>query len=149
MSVPVWYLEITSWRGITPFAWHYYGRLRSGLDEDRAEIELERDLSLKEIRDENRKEGWAIYRKGDKTKAFDSEDAVIEAAKQYLPANGSPPGSRAILIRGNWAATGPQEILIGPDSLKEIYREWKGWSHPSARALDKLWDETFSKEIER
>lgn len=148
MGIPIWYLEITSWRGITPLASHYYGRLRSGLDEDRVEIELERDLSLKEIRDENRKEGWALYRKGDRTKAFDSEDAVVEAAKRYITDAGQPSGSIAILIRGNWTAAGPQEVLIGPDSLKEIYREWKGWSHPSARELDKLWDETLKKETE-
>lgn len=134
----VWYLGISSWRGVTPFAIHYYGRLRSGLDEDHAEIELKRDLSLNEIRDENRKEGWAIYRKGDKTKAFDSEDAVIEAAKQYIIKAGSLPMSSTILIRGNWCAAGPQEILVGPDSLKEIYREWKGWSHPSAKALESV-----------
>lgn len=148
MSTLVWYLEITSFCGITPFATHYYGRLRSGLSEDRSEIELERDLSLKEIRDENRKEGWAIYRKGDKTKAFDSEEAVIEAAKDYIVSTGNPRGPMAILIRGNWCAAGPQEVLIGPDSLKDIYREWKGWSHPCAKSLCGSWEQAIKKEIE-
>lgn len=148
MIAAVWYLEITSWRSITYFASHYYGKLRSGLDEDRAEIELERELSLKEIRDGNRAEGWRLYRKGDRTKAFDSEDAVIEAAKKHVIESGTLSGSCAILIHGNWCAAGPQKVLIGPDSLKDIYREWKGWSHPSARAIEKLWDETLNKEID-
>lgn len=131
----IWYLEITSWRGTFAVgAKHYYGRLRSGLDEDRAEIDLERELSAGEVRQLNREEGWALYAVGDKTKAFNSEEDVIEAAKQFAGNEG------CVIIRGNWCVAGPQEVLVGPVSLSAVFAEWKGWEDPNANALCEKWE---------
>lgn len=142
----VWYLEITSWRGISFGATHWYGLLRSGLDEYRDEIHLERVLSSKEVRDLNRADpyriaGQPLYRVGDKTKGFNDRESVIEAAKRAINPND-------ILILGNWSAADPQEVIVGPPELVDLYRQWKGWDDPEADRIANEWGRCL-KALER
>lgn len=76
-----WFLTISTWKGITPWADHFYGLIQINPEsEDKKEIHVKRAMHYKEIINGNKKEGWRIYRVGDFTESFSSREELIEQA---------------------------------------------------------------------
>jgi hypothetical protein len=111
------YLEIRTWIGSSALgAIHYYGEL---VGEDITFV-LRKTLSSREARELNKvakATGFPIeYKAGDKYTGFLDKQEIVDLAletwkEQFLDGT--------ILIKGDHAVAEPQEILVGPEDLKE------------------------------
>jgi hypothetical protein len=122
-------LSITSFRGVSPGAIHYYGRLHHYETEPRVDLEVRRALSAREARELTKLDrstySWykgGGYKPGDLTDRFDS---ILElrafALKHYKEL---VPGTMLLLV-GQFAVADPQECLDGPEDLKlSINNHW-------------------------
>lgn len=117
----IYYLEITSWNGISAGATHYYGKIKDGgdynLNESPEDIILNFKLDKYSVEKLNKKEEFLYakdfrshYKIGDISKRFDSEEDVKLAAIKYFNENLS--NDKAILIHGRSSVYEAQEILI-------------------------------------
>lgn len=76
-------IEVTTFRGISIGAIHYYGRLLViGLGTDYKEIRLNRPITAEEI--ESNPKRWEYYRPGVMTECFETWCDVLKAAKVLL-----------------------------------------------------------------
>lgn len=137
----VWFLHITSFRGISIGAVHWYGKLYHDLTKDIPVIELDRPLTSKEIARMNKEEGHRIWFQGGSTKGFNSRDDVKQAAMQkYYEV--STEGD--ILLEGNHCSAEPMPVLIAPPEkqhlLEAIYSAWSSCRNSSL--LDE-WDKAL------
>lgn len=122
-------LCITSFRGVSPEAIHYYGKLHHYGTKPRVDLEVRRPLSAREARELTKLDrstySWykgGGYKPGDLTDRFDS---ILElrafALKHYKEL---VPGATLLLV-GQYAVADPQECLDGPEELKlSINNHW-------------------------
>ena len=105
------YLEVTSWRGISVGAEHWYGHLDHFGDELERR-ELRRRMGAQEAAALTAKDGLGAlpYREGDTTERFPSEAAVVARARRVW--RRWFPGAR-ILVQGDGAIAEPQRVLSG------------------------------------
>lgn len=116
-SPRICYLKITSFSGLSLGATHYYGALQCG----DCETELEHRLTRREAIAYNKVErrikpnGTFIYREGQKTRGFTSENDIIELAietyKKHFP-------NAEILLLGERGYHEPCRVLDAPESFK-------------------------------
>lgn len=147
------YLSISSYVGTVAWAKHYYGRIRtySQVTDKYDEFDLERKMTTKEARQSNKKAGAVIFRPGDMTKQFYSQDEIFEVAKKEY-SKIAPEGS--ILLVGYPGSMDPCRCLYGPQSLLDnANRIWEafesndGWEGDNniAKKLCDEWDNLFKK----
>jgi len=112
------YLKITSFRGLSLGAVHYYGELRAR-NPYRC-VELSNTLTVasakrlnKQRRDEFRGEDWN-YRVGMKVNGFDTQQEIIDLAIKTYKTHFQ---DATILIRGDPVYAEPQEIIDGKRSV--------------------------------
>lgn len=114
------HLEITSWRGLSLGAIHYYGELIGHKREKYTTIKLEQKCTRKAAIEENKKAREmglpGRTRPGELTNQFDSKEQLRKFAikhwKEHFP-------KAVILIEGNSSTVEPQPILIGPKEIKD------------------------------
>ena len=117
------FLSITSWGGISPDAFHYYGKLKTYSSED--DIELLHPLSKREVIELNKKlEEYDEYHyhPGELYRGFWSKEKLIDYAiksyKNYFP-------MAQILLLGDTYIAEPQLPLDGVlwlvTAIKEAY----------------------------
>ena len=110
------HLEISSFRGISLGAIHYYGKLVGN-----TRIELEKTLTRRDAIKLNKHDDGYIWRPGTKYSGFDSEEEVIEFAlnvwKKHFP-------SGIILIQGNSAVADPQLVIAGDRKIANTINKW-------------------------
>lgn len=148
-----WFLEITSWRGISLGAEHFYGKLygpfkgRNSIE--RFSAEITHPLSEKETRELNKKDDWDSYTPGDQCGRFWNERELIAQGialfQKVAPA-------RAVLLRGRSSVASPQRPLAGPTTLvkrlqalyllDEAAEQRGGWerNEKDMRKIQKQWD---------
>lgn len=116
------HLNVTTFRGISIGAEHWYGDLHiENADDsnDHHEIELSRKLSDKEVLALNKKAGARIYESGDKSTGFNTEAEVWEIGIQKFKSD-----YKGILLTGDsacWSAWA--NVLVYPDSFAPIVHE--------------------------
>jgi hypothetical protein len=131
------YLYISSWKGTSPGARHYYGRLKMRGIESKS---IKRKLTAKEAQELNENDRHSSYKKGDMSNRFDSEQAIIDLALQsykiYFP-------NAIYLVKGRSACAEPLPVLDGPlkDRLNIIFEEceslgWHRWRNHEDRMLE-------------
>ncbi len=86
---PAAIVTITSFRGLSVTAEHYYGHLDI-IDGDGEHIELTRPIRQSEI--EKHPERWRFYNEGDQTNAFGSWKDVLQAARAVVEQHRMDPG---------------------------------------------------------
>lgn len=117
-KLKVVYLEISSWRGISIGASHWYGKLVCNGEH----IELRRKLSAKDAAEMNRK--WSsgnIFRRGSMCKSFDSEQDIIKLAVTTFKKHFK---GASVLVLGHSCTADPQKVLIGPREFKSKVNAW-------------------------
>lgn len=149
-------LDVTSFRGISFSAEHFYGRLKSDSDwgPGYSGIEVVRRLTREEADDLNEKDGqlelgYGRYEEGDESGRFLTKEDLITAAR-LLREEEFPEAE--LLVLGDVGVCGPQRVLWCADeekgaSLKELYEEAKAlgfWDHkehwPKMRSVEERWD---------
>jgi len=139
------FLTITSWRGTSVGATHWYGRLRSHSGEN--EHDVLHTLNKVEAKILCKKRGWSPghgYVAGEKVEGFDSRESVVRTAKRqykkYFPL-------ATVLILGRCSTADPQRVLLGPKKFKQAinkivdeFEELDGWENESEEAVQKVWD---------
>lgn len=114
-------LEITSFRGVSIGAQHFYGRLRRYEAKKSIDVELRKKLSAKEARVLTKLDRSAMdwfkgsYKPGDLSDRFDS---IIELRAFGLRHYQTLVPGAKVLIVGQYAVADPQECLDGPDDIK-------------------------------
>lgn len=116
------FLYITSYRGISFGAVHYYGSLTS-YDPDYKNVEVMKIMSEEEAKICNLNDKYDSYEAGDETIRFNSEEELklraIEIWKTIFPKG-------EVLFCGSICDADPCEILIAPEPYKELGNElWK------------------------
>jgi len=108
------YLEITSWIGMSIGATHYYGELKCG---DK-KVDLLHPLTRKEAANLNKESLFDyMYKAGENYPGYVNRDKLIkQAIKTFI--DHFPTAD--ILISGRSYCADPQEILVGPEDLKEF-----------------------------
>lgn len=151
----IWHLSLSSFAGIVSGASHYHVCLCSP-DRSTPDVYMSREMTTKEIRDENRaswKQGFgAPFRQGAETNSFSSEESAIQAGVEYFKSQ-SGATSDDLLLLGNSCVTSPQRPLVGPTTLlsrlSKIWEEfdridgWDGGENKRADELDKEWSQAL------
>ncbi len=144
------YLDISNWTGISIGAIHWYGKLQIdhlGRREDET-IELRRKMTNKEILALNKEQGFAMYRAGEKTHRFDTEQEVIDFGIQTFKS-----GYKGVLMRGSIGSFTPwHNIIVWPLAFTPLVTEmnkiakqfqaingYEGQQKKVAEKLDKKW----------
>lgn len=152
------YLHVSSFMWIGSLgAEHYFGSLYCNFEDELKETKLTHKLTEKQAKSLNDKlgfdGGFFLYNKGQESEQFWTEAAIESVAlktyKKHFP-------QAAVLIRGDFAACGPQEILDCPTEyrkrLEELYDEaveigfYENDFEEMSKITDK-WDKVI-KEIE-
>jgi len=114
-ATTVW-LELSSWRGVSFGAIHYYGTLQVS-DDYKGRLELKRTLTISDAREltklqnDNSLLGLKFrWNKGDQTRSFDTEDDVITLAKKTYQEH-FPKAKRLVL--GSPLHCEPDKLLNG------------------------------------
>ena len=141
------HLIITSYIGQSLGAIHWYGVLKEGYDSGdqakRKKVTLQKVLTEKDCIELNGVEGnyGYKYRPGYLYEGFNSKEEVIEKALEVWKTEFQ---DGQLLIRGNPAFAEPQEILIGPEEVKDKINTW--WK----RCEELGWrEEDTSGEVEK
>ena len=102
------HLRITSYRGISIGASHYYGELQFPCY-DRGSITLEHPMSARDASRRNKESGYdfPIHKAGELTKGFQSEQAVINWALAHWQEYGDEP----FLVDGSTGYSEPKPVL--------------------------------------
>jgi hypothetical protein len=140
-SVMIVSLDISSFRGISPGAVHFYGKLKHG----RQEVELKRPMSAEEAAALNAKDRWTGWREGMETARWNSIADLYEEAfrvwKDHFPRG-------ALLVVGDPSECDPRETIAGPpewkNKLNEIWRKYEeldGWEGDDEERVRELCDE--------
>lgn len=144
-------LNITSWKGTSIAAEHYYGKLYRG----KKSVEITKPLSRRQAKYLSAKDGSIrTYKVGDQTERFDSVKEVIKTAKliwsKHFP-------DAIVLLRGTPASADPMEALVGPATIKnamnKLYYRAKRigfWDTTTKMAnIAREWDSLFTSELIR
>ena len=157
-------LHISSWRGISFGAQHYYGSLHYSGEGVYEERKLRRVLTAKTAKILNDQRGcteeenrYARFHAGESTECFDSETHVRLAAlrkwKKEFP-------DAVFLLEGQSAVCDPQKCLAGPKDLKKTINAfylasektggYEGDEKEMSRITDEycLWLKKVSREAE-
>jgi len=94
---------------------HFYARLIG--ENVRKTVELEKKVKKKDLKNLNRNDGY-LYRIGDKTKRFNTEEEAIEIAKETYKKHFK---KATVLIQGGVSYVEPKKVLDAP--TKEIITE--------------------------
>ncbi len=116
-KLKVVYLDISSWRGISIGASHWYGKLVCGKER----IELYRVLTAVGAREMNRRWGRETFEKDDTCKSFESERDIINLARATFKKHFK---GASVLILGSPVYADPQKVLIGPRDFKQKVNAW-------------------------
>lgn len=124
-------LEISSWRGISIGAMHYYGKIVGYKDNEYHHATLTRKLSAYVAAEMNRHHRKEFpyehdpyrYRAGQTTECFDTRQQIISLAKRcwltHFP-------KAHVLMLGSFSVANPQQILIAPaDFKKKVNDLWR------------------------
>lgn len=149
-------LHITSWRGISIGANHWYGELLWTVDKERVDgssmktHRLSKKLTASEARELRKLDGqwnWSFkWCAGMKTERLDSEDEVIELAIAEYKKHCLDAG---ILVLGDYATSGPHLVLDGPPEFVKkaanLYKQAEaiGWwdrDLEKMRAISDRWE---------
>lgn len=124
-------LEISSWRGISIGAQHYYGKLIFDDAEGKYQrVELLRTLDdagatklMKQQNDGRNPDYWIEYFAGDRTDCFDTKIELRNLAKKEWKK--LCPDAK-LLICGSSCCADPQEVLAAddPELMKQINYLW-------------------------
>lgn len=117
--MPIATLEISTWRGVSIGAVHYYGKIRcypSEVPDLDIERVLTKDAAFKLTKQKNAGRNpercWFDYSEGDKSNEFDSKDEIREIAlrvwKEHFP-------DAVMLQEGRSAVADPQRVLAADD----------------------------------
>jgi hypothetical protein len=147
------YLQISTWRGISIGAVHYYGKLAGRVDGTYTESQLYRTLTRaqaalmnKQRREEFPGEHEPIkYKAGKLTKSFESETEIVELATErwqiHFP-------HATVLVRGMAACADPQIVLAGPADFKsqvnvlaQEFEQIGGYDNGNGRRAEELYKE--------
>jgi hypothetical protein len=148
------YLEVSSWRGLSIGAQHYYGSLVGHAPEYKR-VELYRTLTQADAdRLTDRRNDGYKYREGGRTNGFDTPGDVAQFAVKHWREHF--PGGK-ILLKGSAASYEPHTPLTGGTTFKRYTRgiikrcESLGWyDKGNDKEVDLLCDEWYSallKEI--
>jgi len=122
MTNQVVYLSIYDYIGITLGATHYHGELRS--NNPHIMVELKKSLTKAGAIKLNKKSNTSVFKAGDMTEGFDSEEEVrltaLNTWKNYFP-------DGKILLEGSMSYHEPKEVLYCEDEptktvLNTIYK---------------------------
>ena len=113
------FLTVSSWRGVSIGAQHYYGRL--SLIEGSQSFDVVYKLSKEDA--EHFNNFWSLegskeligYEEGEETSRFRSEKKLITAAKRQFRKHF--PNAK-VLVLGDRGVVEPQPILVGPRQFK-------------------------------
>lgn len=114
------HLELSSYAGIAPLAYHYYARLRfNNFDQT-----LEKPLTVKEAAEwnkEDRRRGEVIrmWKPGDYSNKFSTKEQAIEFAKEVFYEKLVPLGAK-ILIKGSYASCDPRPVIAWSEDSKQV-----------------------------
>lgn len=131
-------VEISSWRGVSLGAEHFYASLVfHNADGQYQRKELRHELTVKEAKALNKKDGGA-YTPGYMTERFNTVEDIhrvaIDTFKQLVP-------HAKILMCGRDAVLEPQMILVGPEDYKARVNQL------AARCKELEWDR-HEKELQ-
>jgi hypothetical protein len=126
MKLKICHLSISSFRGISPGAIHFYGSLWYGGER----VELKKKMDAKQAAYLSTKD--YKYHAGEITERFNSENEILDIAiklwKKYYP-------EADVLLEGSSGVLDPQKCLDGPSILKKRINElWQqsreigGWN---------------------
>ncbi len=117
-------LEISTWKGISIDAQHFYRKIYyNDKDGDLKTEEITKNITEKEAICLNKKHGRKFgYKKGDKTKCFDTPDEVKKNAINWFIKNLLSKNVK-YLINGRYAILEPQEIIFGKGKIIEKNNE--------------------------
>jgi len=115
------HLSISSFMGLSPEATHYYGTLSSYDGKEIISHEILRKMDREDVRLFNKNNWGAVYRVGELTRRFTTEQGIIRIAKKiwrkHFP-------SSKVLILGRGAVCEPQLIIdIASESLEWFKRK--------------------------
>jgi hypothetical protein len=112
------YLEVTTWRGMSIGAIHYYGRLRVG---DKT-IDVMRKVTAAAVKELNRRDGGGYdWQVGEETSRWNSKLALERAAIRWFKANYSIEDS--MLIKGLSGIFEPQPVICGKEPFKSAINQ--------------------------
>lgn len=143
MKSKVVYLDISTWRGRSIGATHYYAELhpsnRYGWNSTDESVNLYRTLTAKTAREENDKSGRKFMSKGDEARGWNSKNAIRKyALKEYKKLY----PEAEFLLEGRITSLEPVRCLDCPIEFKErldlIYAEYE--------RLDKRWNNVSAKQ---
>ena len=140
------YLKITTWRGMSLGAVHYYGKLNSNNYDDKS-IELRKKMTSHEAAKLNKLHGYgSLYKAGSSTEGFDTKDEIIELAMREF--KNHYPNVR-ILILGDAVYSEPKKILWCEeepgiieivDNMISECKEINWWEGNNPKRMDQLSD---------
>lgn len=145
-----WYLELSSFRGWTPGAIHWYGTLRN---RKKQVVRLTHRLSAVQAARLNRKDE-AMYVTGDESERFESRAAVLRVAKKEFHRVAA---KQDVLLLGSSVVADPLRPIAGPaKTVAALCRIWQaaqrsgGWDRNEKamqRAADR-WDAWWQQHTE-
>lgn len=115
------YLEVSTLRGVSFGAVHFYGKLVCG----QKVIELEHPLTRAQAEKLNKGEqgfSFLVYKPGDLYRGFDERQDVIDFGTESFKENFDE--SADLLVLGRAVYAEPQPVLIGPQELKDQVNAW-------------------------
>jgi hypothetical protein len=110
------YLDISTWRGLSIGAVHYYGQLKS-YGKSYRQIVLMRKVTPAVVDELTDADGNCSYKVGWETERWRSKRALRQAAIRYFKKH--YPIEGALLIEGQSAYAEPQPVLCGPKTVKD------------------------------
>jgi len=138
------FLEVTSWRGISIGAEHYYGHLISYNGEGLDKVELKRKLTAKDAVALNKKDSsitsHSRWKAGEEVGRFDTREQVKVAA---LKAFAERFNSDDILLMGRYVGGVPgEQPLSVPEEWERKFAALRG-PNPDYKAISALEKELF------
>lgn len=154
MSSKIVILAISSWRGISIGAEHFYGRLST--DDGKRDVRMTHPMTAEEAKANNKKDRemgqtYMIWKKGAMTQGYATRQEVIDQAleewREFDP-------KATVLIEGDVGVGDPQNVLEGPAwfivKANEINDKWPGWemdgsTSPVCEKLGEQWDKLLER----
>lgn len=116
------YLEISTYRGISPEAVHFYGKVVHGNHEETMTHPLNRKQAAALNKEAQRMGRRMRHKPGSEHPGFDTRQDVIGAGEAYFKSNFDELAD--MLILGKHYSGEPQPVLIGPQELKDKINAW-------------------------
>jgi hypothetical protein len=139
------FLTVTSFKGTSIGATHWYGRLRTCSGEEQCDVL--HTLSKVEAKILSKKRGMSEdtgYSSGEKVEGFDTREAVIRTAKRQYKKHFP---LATVLIIGRCSVADPQRVLLGPKNFKRAinkivdeFEELGGWENEDEEAVKVVWN---------